>query len=106
MKYILKLFVILKFSVGLFQEVIYQKVDGTPTTTSELEDKEHVASSPPPIPSGDACDGLDENYGCQHEEQSAAADETSLEEKVIDANTMPAFFSHVEDADASTPRFK
>jgi len=59
-----------------------------------------------PIPSGDVCGGLDEDYGCQHEEQGAAAadDETSLEEKVIDAESMPAFFSHVESASASTPR--
>ena len=103
-----KIIFCLKFSVGLFQEVIYQKVEGIPATTSGLEDREHIASSSPPIPSGDACDGLDENYGCQHEEQgaAAAADETSLEEKVIDADTMPAYSSHVEDAGISAPRFK
>ena len=82
--------------------MFHHQLEGIPSTTSGLEDQEHVASSPPPIPSGDVCDGLDENYGCQHEEQgAAAADETSLEEKVIDAESMPAF---VEDADASTPR--
>ena len=86
--------------------MIHRQLEEIPSTTSGLEDQEHVASSPPPIPSGDVCrGGLDEDYGCQHEEQrAAAADETSLEEKVIDADTMPAFFSHAEDADASTPR--
>ena len=79
--------------------MIYQQLEGIPATTSGLEDQKHVASSPP-IPSSNVCGGLDENYGCQHEEQGAAADESSLEEKVI----VPAFFSHVEDADASTPR--
>ena len=76
---------------------------GIPAPTSGLEDQEHVASSPP-LPSGDVCGGLDENYGCQHEKQGAAA--ASLEEKVIDANTIPAFLSDVKDADASAPRFK
>ena len=87
--------------------MIHHQLEGVPSTTSGLEDQEHVASSPPPIPSGDVCrGGLDEDYGCQHEEQGAAADndETSLEEKVIDADTMPAFCSHAEDADASNPR--
>ena len=69
--------------------MFHQQLEGIPATTSGLEDQEHVASSSP-IPSGDVCDGLDENYGCQHEEQGAAADETSLEEKVVDADTMPA----------------
>eukprot|EP01036_Dinobryon_divergens_P032444 gene32443-42032_t len=79
--------------------VIYQQLEGIPATTSGLEYQEHLA----PSPSSDVCDGLDENYGCQREEQGAAvADETSLKEKVIDADTMPAFFSHAEDA--STPR--
>ena len=87
--------------------MFHHQLEGIPATTSGLEDQEHVASSPPPIPSGDVCGGLDEDYGCQHEEQAAAAaDETSLEEKVIDAESMPAFCSHVEDADASTPRSK
>ena len=75
--------------------------------TSGLEYQEHVASSSSSPPSSDVCGGLDENYGCQHEEQGEAADdddETSLQEKVIDADIMPAFFSHVEDADASAPR--
>ena len=86
--------------------VIYQELEGIPATTSGLQDQKHVASSSP-IPSSNACDGLDDNYGYQHEEQGAADDdETSLEETVIDADTMPAFFSHVEDADASAPRFK
>ena len=88
--------------------MIHQRLEGIPSTTSGLEDQEQGASLPP-IPSGDACDGLGENYGCQHEEQgaAAAADETSFEEKVIeDADIMPAFFSHGEDADTSTPRSK
>ena len=87
--------------------MFHHQLEGIPSTTSGLEDQQHVASSPPPIPSGDVCrGGLDESYGCQHEERGAAADETSLEEKVIDADTMPASFSPVVDADAgaSTPR--
>eukprot|EP01036_Dinobryon_divergens_P032017 gene32017-41522_t len=85
--------------------VFHQQLERIPAT-SGLEDQEHVASSSP-IPSGDVCGGLNENYGCQHEEQTAAAaDESSLEKTVIDADTMPAFFSHVEDADASAPRSK
>ena len=68
--------------------------------TSGLEHQEIVA----PSPSGNFCGGLNENYECE-QGAAAAADVTSLEEKVIDADTMPAF-SHVEDADASTPRFK
>ena len=83
--------------------MFHQQLEGIPATTSGLEIQEHVASPPPPIPSSDVCDGLDNNYGCQNEEQ--VEDETSLEETVIDADTMPAFYSHVEDADAS-PRFK
>ena len=85
--------------------MFHQQLEGIPATTSGLEDQEHVASSPPTL-SGDCFGLLDENYGCQHEEQgAAAADESSLEEKVIeDADTIPAFISHVEDADASTPR--
>ena len=92
---ILKLFfVILNCSVGLFQKVIYQQLEGIPG----LEEQS-------PLANGNACVGLDEIYGYQHEEQGA--DETSLlVEKVIDAYTMPAFFSHIEDADASTPRSK
>ena len=83
--------------------MFHQQLEGISATTSGLEIQEHVAS-PPPIPSSDVCDGLDKNYGCQNEEQGE--DETSLEETVIDADTMPAFYSHVEDADASAPRFK
>ena len=82
---------------NVFQAAVFhQQLEGIPATTSGLEDREHSS----PFPSSDVCDGLDENYGCQHEEQGATADESSLEEKVI----VPAFFSHVEDADASTPR--
>ena len=86
--------------------MFHQQLEGIPATTSGLEDQEYVnSSSTPPNPSGDVCGGLNENYGCQHGEQAAAAaDESSLEETVIDADTMPAFFSHVEDADA--PRSK
>ena len=80
--------------------MIYQQLEGIPAMTSGLEHQEIVA----PSPSGNVCGGLNENYEC--EQGAAAADETSLEEKVIDADTMPAFCSHVEDADASTPRFK
>eukprot|EP01036_Dinobryon_divergens_P032018 gene32018-41523_t len=82
--------------------VIHQQLEGIPATTSGLEDQEHVTSSSP-IPRGDVCGGLNENYGCQHEEQAAAAaaaaNESSLEKTVIDADTMPAFFSHVDGSE-------
>ena len=54
--------------------MFHHQLEGIPATTSGLEDQEHVnSSSSPPNPSGEVCGGLNESYGCQHEEQAAAA---------------------------------